>query len=231
MGFFDKLFGKKSVDIATDDTQKIKPISLEIDDQIIASNNEIMHKVIRNLTDVQRQKLEEATLLLQIDQLYTHYWTDDLQNSDKENPEWKNKVQFFWENEEPFPKKSLPPPFETFMHKYFFFKGDIADLLLQYGEVIPWFGMPGGGTKFFCIYKNEEHTVPELHELGFIQYVEKVELTKENLNILVDKENYRFYINSRIFKFKNGQLFMHDAPISFSDAYQIGAIDVVKYVK
>jgi len=124
MGFFDKIFGKKN----TPDNLQLetgrKTVQMQKGDIIIPTGERTFMKVMRPLTNEQKEKMITSTILLRTGQLYMHYWTDNLVCTDRNDQEWQNKVVFFWKAEEPFPKKSLPPVFETFKIKHFLFAGD-----------------------------------------------------------------------------------------------------------
>jgi hypothetical protein len=226
MGFFDKLFGKKQTQ---DNSQNLtEAVQLEKGDTFISTGDNYGFKIIRPLTEVQRESVDKSTILLRTGQLYMHYWTDNLVCTDRNDQEWQNKLMFFWKAEEPFPKKSLPPEFETFKNKYFLFTGDTSKFSLQVGQAMPWFGMPGLGEKHFCEMNGQKITIPELNKLGLVEYVEQVELTNDNLNILADKENYFFLIDERITPFQNGNFYLKDKPISIDLAYSVGGIHIIK---
>lgn len=229
MGLFDKLFGKKQ---AQDNSQNLtETVRLEKGDTFISTGDNYGFKIVRPLTEQQREAVDKSTILLRTGQLYMHYWTDNLVCTDPNDPEWQNIVVFFWKAEEPFPKKSLPTEFETFKNKFFLFKGDTSKISLQIGQAMPWFGMPGLGEKHVCEINGQKITIPELNKLGLVEYVEQVELTNENLNILTDKENYFFLIDDRITPFQNGNFYLNDKPILIDLAYSIGGIHIIKTIE
>lgn len=226
MGLFDKLFGKKQ---AQDNLQNLtETVLLEKGDTFISTGDNYGFKIIRHLTEEQRDAVEKSIILLRTGQLYMHYWTDNLVCTDPNDPEWQNKVVFFWKAEEPFPKKSLPSEFETFKKQFFLFKGDTSKVSVQIGQAMPWFGMPGLGEKHFCEMNGQKMTIPELKKLGLVEYVKQVELTNNNLNILTDRENYFFLIDDRITPFQNGSFYLKDKSISIDLAYSIGGIHIIK---
>lgn len=223
------LFGKKQTQ---DNSQNLtETVQLEKGDTFISTGDNYGFKIIKPLTEVQRESVDKSTILLRTGQLYMHYWTDNLVCTDRNDPEWQNKVMFFWKAEEPFPKKSLPPEFEIFKNKYFLFTGDTSKFSLQVGQAMPWFGMPGYGEKHVCEMNGQKITIPELNKLGLIEYVEQVELTIDNLNILADRENYFFLIDERITPFQNGSFYLKDKPISIDLAYSIGGIHIIKKIE
>lgn len=229
MGFFDKLFGKKA---NADNSQPVKGLlHLPNGETYIAIGETVGFRIVRPLTVEQKEKIEKSTIILRTGQLYMHYWTENLVCKDRTDPEWQNKVMFFWKAEEPFPKKSLPPEFETFKTKHFLFTIDSASkITCTASTAIPWFGMPGYGEKYGCKINGQEVTIPELFELGFVEYLEQVELTAENTDILTNQEDYFFLIDERITPFQNGHFYMKGNPISIEDAYSIGGIHIVKKI-
>ncbi|RKS42662.1 uncharacterized protein DUF4237 [Gillisia mitskevichiae] len=222
MGIFDKLFGKKESKAENESVQ------LNKGEKFLAVDNESGFRIIRSLTDEQKERIEKSTILLRTNELYMHYWTTNLICEDRNDPAWQNKVMFFWRAEEPFPKKSLPPEFETFEIKYFLFNDDTSKISLQVGQAAPWFGMPGLGEKHFCEMNSQKVTIPELNKLGIVDYIDQIELTNENLNILTNREEYFFLIDERLTPFQNGNFYLKDKIIPISVAYEIGGIHIVK---
>lgn len=231
MGFLDKLFGKKQTEDNSRNLAETETVQLEKGDTFISTGDNYGYKVIRQLTDEQRESVDKSTILLRASQLYMHYWTENLVCTDLNDQEWLNKVMFFWKAEEPFPKKSLPPVFETFAIKNFLFVGDTSSVSLQTAQAIPWFGMPGLGEKCVCEINGQKITIPELYKLRLVEYVKPVELTNDNLEILTNREDYFFLIDERITSFKNGNFYLKDKPIPIDVAYSIGGIHIIKKIK
>lgn len=228
MGLFDKLFGRKQ---AGNDIQSItptEPVQFQTGETFFSIGDNYGFKIIRPLTEDQKERIDKSTILLRTGQLYMHYWTGNLVSADQDDQEWQNKVMFFWKAEEPFPNKSLPPVFETFKVKYFLFAGDTSNISLQVGLAMPWFGMPGLGEKHFCEMNREKVTIPELHRLGLVEYIEPVELANDNLDILTDREHYMFLVDERITPFQNGSFYLKGKPVPIDLAYSIGGIHIVK---
>ncbi|MFD0975397.1 hypothetical protein [Salinimicrobium gaetbulicola] len=228
MGFFDKLFGKKKRENNSEYKNETETVELKEGDKFVSTGDNIGYKISRDLTDQQKERIEKSTILLRTGQLYMHYWTDNLICTDKNDQEWQNKVMFFWKAEEPFPKKSLPPIFETFKVKHFLFEGDTSNISVQVGQAMPWFGMPGLGEKHVCEINGEKVTIPELNKLGKVNYIEQIDLTNDNLEILTDKENYFFLIDERLTPFKNGNFYLNEKPIPISLAYSVGGIHIIR---
>ena len=228
MGFFDKLFGKKKEESNSEYKNETETVELKEGDKFVSTGDNIGYKILRDLTDQQKERIEKSTILLRTGQLYMHYWTDNLICTDKNDQEWQNKVMFFWKAEEPFPKKSLPPIFETFKVKHFLFEGDTSNISVKVGQAMPWFGMPGLGEKHVCEINGEKVTIPELNKLGKVNYIEQIDLTNDNLEILADKENFFFLIDERLTPFKNGNFYLNEKPIPISLAYSVGGIHIIR---
>ena len=228
MGLLDKLFGKKPSHENSNNSVEKETIMLEKGEQLISSGGNVAYKVVRPLTTQQREEIEKSTILLRTGQLYMHYWTGTSETPDCNDQEWQNKVMFFWKGEEPFPKKSLPPQFESFDKRYFLFSGNTSGISLKVAQAMPWFGMPGLGEKHVCEIDGQPVTIPELNELGKIDYIEQVELSGDNSEILTDRENYFFLIDERITPFRNGNFYLDDQPVPISMAYSIGGIHLIR---
>jgi hypothetical protein len=228
MGLFDKLFGKKQAVHNTENPAGREPGPLQAGDTFIATGDPCVFKIIRPLTEAQKDQLDRSTIPLRTGQLYMHYWTDNMVDTDRNDPEWQNMVLFFWKAEEPFPKKSLPPVFQTFAVRHFLFTGDTSGLTLQVGQAMPWFGMPGLGEKHVCEKDGERLTIPELGKLGLVEYVEQVELTGDHPDILTEKERYMFLMDERISSFQNGFFYLGGKPVPVHVAYSVGGIHILK---
>jgi hypothetical protein len=228
MGLLNKLFGIKQTNDSTQHAKETETTQLQIGDEFISTGGTDGFKFIRLLTEEQRERIKQSTILLRTGQPYMHYWTDNLICNDRNDPAWQNKVMFFWKAGEPFPRKSLPPEFETFAIKTFLFTGDTSKISVQVAQAMPWFGMPGLGEKHVCERNGQKVSIPELHTLGFIEYFETEELTKDNLHILTNREDYFFLVDERVTPFQNGNFYLKDKPISIDLAYGIGGIHVIK---
>lgn len=230
MGIFKSLFGKKATKTEEKAEAEKKTVQLKAGDTILSAGDALGSKVIRALTSEQAEALDKSPLLLREAQLYTHYWTKNLVCTDRNDQEWRNMVMFFWKAEEPFPRKSLPPHFVNYQTKYFIFLGGPARVTVRVAKAMPWFGMPGEGDKHVCLIDYKEVTIPELHHLGMIQYLEFVDLTPHNLALLTNKDEYCFLVDQRISPFRDGSFFLQNTPISLSAAFSIGGVHLVKKV-
>jgi hypothetical protein len=230
MGLLDKLLKRKQTENNAQSVEN-KTVQLKKGDTFISVGDNLGFKVVRPLTEEQKEQINKSTILLRTGQLFMHYWTDNLLCPDRNDPEWQNKVMFFWKAEEPFPKKSLPKIFETFKVKHFLFAGDTSKISLQVGQAMPWFGMPGLGEKHACEINGEKVTIPELNKLGLVEYIEFVELTDHNSEILTNKDEYFFLIDERITPFQNGSFQLNGKPIPIDVAYSIGGIHIIRQVE
>lgn len=69
MGLFGKLFGTKEPKSQDGEAQSV---GLKKGDSFISVGNK-MYRIIRKLTDIQREKIENSTIQLMQTQLYMHY--------------------------------------------------------------------------------------------------------------------------------------------------------------
>ncbi|MCF6132226.1 hypothetical protein [Flavobacterium wongokense] len=240
MGIFDKLFGKKTENKPQEEKKDLFMEALyqeddEATDEVftVAADKDIViadtigYEIVRPLTDAQREAVYNSTIYISNGQLYMHYYTDGLKE-DRDNPEWQNKVLFFWTAEEEFPKKSLPAAFETYKHKHFIFSGDTEGIQLQVGKAIPWFGMPGEGKKHACLIDGKMVSIPELNKMGLVDYIEMVELTDSNLNILTNQEEYYLLVDERITPYEDGNFYLNGRSVPIDVAYSVGGIHIIK---
>jgi len=227
MRFFKDLFGRKQKENILQNEIADKTIILEKGDMLVSTGDKTGYKVTKPLTAIERDAIQQSTILLQISQLYMHYWTADLVCEDPDDQEWQNKVMFFWKAEEPFPKKSLPPEFETFEKKYFLFEG-VSGVEVLIGKAAPWFGQPGLGDKHVCVIDGRKVTIPELNKKGLVTYVRMVSLNEANLDVLKNREDYFFLVDERITPFQNGNFQLDGIPIPIDVAYSVGGIHLIQ---
>lgn len=219
---FKNLFRKKQ-DKEKSDTLPDKQVVGTGEKILATGNSNCFYKIIRDISDETSFKLDSSTIPLWVGQLYMHYW-DNVTPEDYNNPEWQNQGLYFWLAEEDFPNKSLPPVFEKKEKKFFRI---INEIQVFRGIAIPWFGMPGGGLKMGFGDPNTPTPISTVKEQGYIEYLEVVELSDINSEILNDRKNYILLANSNI-KAENNIFYLDGNPITLSQAYSIGVIDIAK---
>lgn len=102
--------------------------------------------------------VETAPLLMLPQRLFVHFQSDNLKE-EPGNPDWENQAVFFWDYDEPFEKKSMPPHFKNYPEHYFVYSKPFPEgMRFLSAEVIPWFGMPGGGRKYHVEFKDAHVT-------------------------------------------------------------------------
>lgn len=199
-------------------------------DVLIAAGADMTCRTFRELSAELMQLLEQSTLPGRVSQLYMHYWSADAEQDNPDDPAWQNQAIYFWRAEEPFPKKSLPPVFETFDKRFFVFINDAESVFLECATAIPWFGMPGLGEKYRCGRNGEGVSLKELASARLIEYVAPVELTPENTSILNNREQYYFLVDTRIVEFRDNAFYLDGKMIPLSIAYSIGGVHIVERV-
>lgn len=219
---FKNWFRKKQKEESISSTEQI----LEKGERILGrEDSNSFYKIIRDVSDDVSSKLEASTISLWIGELFMHYW-NDATIEDRNNPEWQNQGLYFWLANEDFPNKSLPPVFEKMNKKFFRITNTVQTFK---GTVIPWFGMPGGGLKMGFGNSNNPTPIKDIEELGYIEYVEIIELSAQNLEILNNRENYTLLANTHI-KFENNEFYLDGKPITLTQAYSIGVINIAKII-
>ena len=159
-------------------------------------------------------------------ELFMHYW-DENAVKDNQDPSWQNQGIYFWKENEPFEKKSLPPHFADLNTRLFVFDKVPDYISLASGLAMPWFGMPGGGEKLFFRYEGNPITLEEAERLGVIKYVEIITLNFENLSILNDRDNYYFLVDPNEVKFENKVFYLNEKEISLAELYQKDKLKIV----
>ncbi len=229
MGIFQKLFSKKQEPQESGESTQPK-IGIYQGDTIVSLGDELNFKVVKSLSQDQKDRLNASTIPILLTQLYMHYWSDGLVCDDPQDQAWKNQAVFFWKAEEPFPRKSLPVEFETLGVRYFIFVESKDEIVLKGGQVVPWFGMPGLGTKYYCEMDNQAVPIAELCKLGVMEYIETAELTPDNLDILTDREQYFYLADEKVAQVKENTFYLHGKPIPIDVAYSIGGVNIVRKV-
>ncbi|TDX13375.1 hypothetical protein [Flavobacterium sp. S87F.05.LMB.W.Kidney.N] len=215
MNLFKKLFNKE---------QKVESIK-ESEEQIHFTEDQ---------TAVEEPKAEEnkfepnkidwlindSILTFMPRELYMHY-SDAATAKDLQNPSWQNQGIYFWKENEAFENKSLPEFFENMDQKLFVINEAPDYIDLVSGKAMPWFGMPGGGEKFFFRYdESTPVTLEEVHKLNIIKYVKVVELNYDNLSVLNDRDNYCFLIDPKEVKYEDQLFYLNGEKISLAELYQ-----------
>ncbi|KQX11547.1 glycohydrolase toxin TNT-related protein [Flavobacterium sp. Root420] len=159
--------------------------------------------------------------------LYMHY-SDSNTKKDQYGPSWQNQGVFFWMNDEPFERKSLPEFFESYERKLFIFDKFPDYIELVSAKAIPWFGMPGEGDKYCLRYEENPINIEEALKLNIIKYVEIIDLNFENLSVLNDRDNYFFLINPEV-KFENGLFYLNGKKMALAALYQKKKLKVITF--
>lgn len=204
---FKKLFSKK---------EGITTYSNSIENQ--NSNSKFSNEL--------KSKIEKSRLQLMTHELFMHYWSENLKE-DSKNPEWQNQAVFFWKFKEPFEKKSLPPSFKNIQEKYFIVNQIPDNTSIAAGQVMPWFGMPGGGMKYYFQNEGTQIQINKLANSNAITYVDVIELSDLNSEYLTKTESCYFLMDTNVINFSEGKFFYNQKEIQFSDAVENGSIQLI----
>ncbi|MDP9955728.1 glycohydrolase toxin TNT-related protein [Epilithonimonas hungarica] len=209
---------------------KDKKETLRKGEILVSADNETFYKEIRSLSPDLSEKIVQSTIPLFVGQLYSHYLSDNVEQLDIHHPERENQTVFFWNAEETFEKKSLPPHFEKMPVKYFIIVGESQTIQMQSAQAMPWFGMPGLGTKF-CFTENENRLeIQDLEKRNIIQYLNIEDITDDSFHNLNDREYYIFLVDERIVKYQDNNFYLNQKIIPIDLAYKIGGIHLAKKI-
>ncbi|BDD01428.1 glycohydrolase toxin TNT-related protein [Persicobacter psychrovividus] len=208
---FKRIFGKKA---------ETKKQSYAIDSE--SSNKKFSAEL--------KEKIEQSRLQLMTHELFMHYWSDNLKE-ETENPEWQNQAVFFWKFKELFEKKSLPPNFQELQKKYFIVNGLPENVNVSAGQVMPWFGMPGGGTKYFFQTSEKQIPIDNLTKSNAVSYVEVIELSDSNSDLLTKTDECFFLMDTTMISFDSGKFYFGQEEIPFANAVEIGGLELIRMKK
>jgi len=198
--------------------------------RVIAIDDRHVFTIINSVTKEQRQWLDVSTLWFERDKdIFMHYYRDGLAEN-RDDPEWENQAIFFWYAHEQFSKKSLPPHFESFKKHYFSFKETVLENVhLLKGQVAPWFGQPGGGSKLYCEKNGQMLTIAELRQMNLIEFFEIVEPQNITPQMIQDREHFYFLATDSL-DFIEGFPAINGNIVPISLAYQVGLCTLIRRI-
>lgn len=170
--------------------------------------------------------INESILTFNTGDAYMHYFN---KNADKntQDPAWQNQAIYFWNANELFEKKSLPDEFLQYEKRTFLIH-EIPDYIsVALGKAMPWFGKPGGGDKYFFQYEKKPISLEEAEKLNIILYFDYVTITKDNISILNDRDNYVFRLDKSVL-FKEKEFYVDNTKIALSELYHKNLLKVIK---
>lgn len=171
--------------------------------------------------------LNASSLQFMTHKLFMHY-VDKNTKPDSQDPAWLNQGVFFWNNEEVFEKKSLPPEFKSYSKYSFFIKNLPESVKVSKSQAIPWFGMEGNGDKYCFTVKDSMVALSNIYSSGIIQYIKFVTLTEKNLDILQKRKLYMFHFEDGSLQYDRGLFFKNKQQISVAEAYDQGYFKVIQ---
>jgi hypothetical protein len=206
---FKKIFGKKEI-VVSDEKADLNKLN----------NNDQLADAVNN-----------STLKMLTHELFMHYY-DPTAILNINDSSWQNQAIFFWQASESFERKSLPPNFKEMEHRFFICNGIPDGVILNKGQVIPWFGMPGNGDKYFFSINGENVLLQLLVENNHLQYIELITLTEHNKNILFDRENYYLLLDSKTMSFdpKSDKFFFDGVEVTLGMAFRKDGVKIIRYI-
>ena len=91
--------------------------------------------------------------------------------------------------------------------------------------------MPGGGTKYFFQTSGKQIQIDNLSRNNSISYVEVIELSDSNSEILANTNEYFFLMDTTMISFDNRKFYFENQEIPFADAVEIGGLELIKIKK
>jgi len=171
--------------------------------------------------------LNSSTLQFMTHKLMMHYY-DKGTAVDPNDPAWLNQGVFFWNIDEKFERKSLPPEFKTYSKFPFFIKQIPEDIKISKSQAIPWFGMEGNGDKYCFVKEEKMLPIANANALGAIHYFKFKELTESNIDILQKRELYMLHFKEDSLKYDRGLFYVGTKQISIAKAYEEGLFKILQ---
>jgi hypothetical protein len=175
------------------------------------------------------EAVNKSTLKMLNHELFMHYY-DENTPPNPQDQGWRNQGIFFWAATEPFEKKSLPPEFKEFEHRFFIVNGVPDSLTLSASIVMPWFGMPGGGEKLFFSEGEAHIPIDALVQAKILSYVDIIDLNEGNLHILTNREQYYLLLGDDVdYEPSTDTFYFQERETTLGGAYKAGGIQVIRF--
>lgn len=175
--------------------------------------------------------MDDSTLLLITHQVFKHYY-DPQTLPNQHDPAWQNQGIFFWEEHEPFERQSLPPAFREYAQRFFIVEEIPSGISVVKNTVLPWFGMPGNGTKY-AFTDNQGHIALEpLFARQSLRYIVFEPLTAHSSGILHDRSRFFLLLDHETMRYDptTDRFFLNEHPVSLGEAWQKGSVRVVRFI-
>lgn len=187
-----------------------------------------LFEAICELTPELQLAIENSSLRIRKGQIFMHYpCPNDVKNIVHEQ-ELFNRNFCFWEAEEQFEKKSLPEQFATYETRNFMVNSIPDSISCKSGIVAPWFGMPGGGKKYFFESSQNAIELSTMHENRYIDYIKQIPNSDLNDAILNDAKKHVLVYDNNLLQFSNGSFMLDGYAMPLSMGFQIGRVCVVE---
>lgn len=195
----------------------------------ITLNKDENYDLIRELSEEMKNYLTSLKLEIKENQLYMHYWTEELTYEGENDENWLNQAKYFWKDEETFSNKSLPEIFNNYQYRNFVFIKTNEIIEIKSENVFPNNETTIISKKYYCEGSEKIYLIKDLLEIGLIEYIQIEELDLELIKNIIDNPNKYFFliINHKI-KYNNHKFYIGNDEISIEIAYSIGGIEIIK---
>ena len=215
------------------DYQNIK--RLEINNILKKANNNFTlksgekYEFVRSISRENKELFPNLILPVIENQLFMHFWTEELIFEDQNVINWLNLKKYFWKESVLFGDKSLPETFNNYQHRNFIFT-DIAKNNEIMNETV-FLDEDNSEISYKHFYKNQDkiYLLQELQELHYMQYVQIQDYEWDSIEEILENYNsYFILIVKTNIKYFNTTFYIDNESISIEHAYSIGGIEIIR---
>lgn len=199
--------------------KKLKKFEAENSKPKFITLNSEEFQLTKKLNETEQDFIDALELEIKEGKVYKHFWKEGI-NENEQDESWLNMTKYFWKAEEAFSNTLLPTEFENYQQLSFRIVDTDLDIKTDLVQ----------GTERYYAEKEHEITfIPQLKTQKQIEYCQIEDLDEDTLGDLkYYKEDLFLLITNPKVKLKNDVLFIGEQPISFSTAYTIGALELVR---
>lgn len=164
------------------------------------------------------KKLNAINLNIIYGKIFMHYSIDYFKDNIDDNI-YRHTNIYFWDYDEVFEKKSLPPIFKDADEKYFIF---LKSVIINSEIVTPWFDQPGLGIRYSAEINDLEIPISQMYQENTIVSVSEVLRTNSINNSCI------FLLSDEIDVDENQDFYLDKYKIPKHIAYELGFLKILK---